>query len=124
MRAGLAARRRQLEQALAIGRRLADAALPANFTADVAFRRGGQAVVIELNPLYCSGSYVPAARAWTLVNLGAVLASRAGYADLPSGRLAEVAARLAGESLFNDPGVVFGDSPLAAGPLGRTRSDP
>lgn len=71
--------------------------LPANYVADVAFVRGGQPVVLELNPLYAAGYNVPSAHALLVAALGADLAHRAGYAELPLTEVLDSASTLAGE---------------------------
>jgi hypothetical protein len=69
-------------RALALAPALLTADLPANYVADVAFVRGGEPVMLELNPLYAAGYNVPAAHALLVAALGADLARCAGYAGL------------------------------------------
>ncbi|WP_437923778.1 ATP-grasp domain-containing protein [Sorangium sp. So ce291] len=76
---------------------LLTADLPANYVADIAFVRYGQPVVLELNPLYAAGYNVPSAHALLVAALGADLARRAGYAELPWTEILDSAATLAGE---------------------------
>ncbi|WP_437911791.1 ATP-grasp domain-containing protein [Sorangium sp. So ce302] len=84
---------------------LLTADLPANYVADVAFARGGQPVVLELNPLYAAGYNVPSAHALLVAALGADLAHRAGYAALPWTQILDSAATLAGERVEQSPAV-------------------
>ena len=66
----------RVEQALALGRRLEGAAeLPERFVADVVFDRVRGPVVLELNPLYCSGFNVPQAHAQVVTLLAQDLLS-------------------------------------------------
>ncbi|WP_437636890.1 hypothetical protein [Sorangium sp. So ce854] len=71
----------------------------------MAFVRDGQPVVLELNPLYAAGYNVPSAHALLVAALGADLAHRAGYAELPWTELLDSAAALAGERVEQSPAV-------------------
>ncbi|KYF50866.1 hypothetical protein BE08_11290 [Sorangium cellulosum] len=84
---------------------LLTADLPASYVADVAFVRDGQPVALELNPLYAAGYNVPSAHALLVAALGADLAHRAGYAELPWTEILDSAAALAGERVEQSPAV-------------------
>lgn len=83
--------------------------LPANYVADVAFVRGGQPVVLELNPLYAAGYNVPSAHALLVAALGADLARRAGYAESSWTEILDSASTLAGERVEQSAGVWLPD---------------
>lgn len=84
---------------------LLSADLPDSYVADVAFTRAGDAVVLELNPLYAAGYNVPAAHALVVTALGAALAEQAGYGSLPWTEVLETAAGLAGEQVEDSAGL-------------------
>ena len=102
----LAARRAVVDEAVrALAPALLAADLPANYVADLAFVRGGEPVVLELNPLYAAGYNVPAAHALLVAALGADLARRAGYAEPTWKEILDSAAALAGERVEESPAV-------------------
>jgi hypothetical protein len=102
----LAARGEAVQRAVrALVPALLNADLPASYVADIAFVRGGQPVVLELNPLYAAGYNVPAAHALLVSALGADLARRAGYAEVPWSQVLDSAAALAGERVEQSPAV-------------------
>lgn len=116
--------RRILENALADRRAIVECAvqslaplllaanLPPNYVADIAFVRGGEPVVLELNPLYAAGYNVPAAHALVVTALGAHLAYRAGYPQLDWNEILDIAEALIGEHVEQCPAVwVYGMSP-------------
>jgi hypothetical protein len=86
-----------------LGQKLATLAVGPNYCADVGFLKSGEPVVIELNPLYSSGYNVARAHAWALVNLGAGLAERAGYARAGRSEIVEAAEELCGEKIEDGP---------------------
>jgi hypothetical protein len=79
--------------------------LPENYVADVAFICGGGPVVLELNPLYAAGYNLPAAHALLVAALGAHLARRAGYPEVPWAEVLDTAAALVGERVERSPAV-------------------
>ena len=106
----LAARRAVVDEgvrALAPALRAAD--LPASYVADLAFVRGGESVVLELNPLYAAGYNVPAAHALLVAALGADLARRAGYAEPTWDEILDSAAALTGERVEESAAVWVSD---------------
>ncbi|APR85944.1 Hypothetical protein A7982_11293 [Minicystis rosea] len=89
---------------------LAAADLPESYVADLAFTRAGDAVVLELNPLYAAGYNVPAAHALLVASLGADLAARTGQRTLSPSEVRDTAAALAGARIESSPGVWLLDS--------------
>jgi hypothetical protein len=102
----LAARREDVNQAVhKLAPMLLAADLPFNYVADLAFVRGGEPVLLELNPLYASGYNVPAAHALVVAALGSYLAEKAGYAHTSWPEVLDIAAQLAGKRIEESPAV-------------------
>lgn len=85
--------------------RLLAASLPESYVADVAFTKGGEAVVLELNPLYAAGTNVPCAHAVWVATIGADLARRASLAELSWPEVLSDATALAGEPVGEGAGL-------------------
>lgn len=106
LRRELQQRRSRLAESLTLGQQVLGRGLPESFVADVIFPRNREPLLLELNPIYSSGSNLPTARAWLLIHLAAMLAGRVGLTVPSQEDRQQLAVRLVGEPVRSE-GAIF-----------------